>query len=106
MSLYSYGFVLPADKPLLASVDVLGFDPRDFFANTPDDDSEYDGGCGSGWAALVRVGGHGGAAGQRGPAAAVHPLALLALLAHPPRFPSHHSKQRAVSWRAMRSTTD
>lgn len=40
------GFVIPRDRPLLAAVDLPGFNPWDAFKPTPLDDSAYDG---EGW---------------------------------------------------------
>ena len=37
------GFVIPREQPLLASVDLPGFDAWDVFKQTPPDDSAHDG---------------------------------------------------------------
>ncbi|EFN50775.1 hypothetical protein CHLNCDRAFT_142491 [Chlorella variabilis] len=42
MSLYIYGFVIQRDQPLLCAVDLPGFDPKDPFGPTPQDDADYE----------------------------------------------------------------
>ena len=51
-SLFSYGFTTESSPPLLCSVDLPDFDPRDPFRETPLTDTDYGGGWG-----VVLVGG-------------------------------------------------